>query len=308
MKEKTKDQKQRQGRWKKRRLKYIAILPSLITLMNGMCGFIAIMYASRGPGIVWQMPFLRRADFSLSFFALSGYMIFFAMIADVMDGRVARLSKTTSSFGGQLDSLCDAVSFGVAPAFLMVKLVDVHFNHLRLEGMALTITGRAVMLAALVYAMCAVIRLARFNVENQEDESAHMNFDGLPSPPAAGVVVSLVVFQQDFLPVIAKGSDDFFRIYESVTVWALPFVTFVSGLLMVSRIRYPHVANYLLRGKKSFSTFLAILFAGLLIIWNIQLAMVAGFCGFVLFGLVRAFWTRLFRKKRQAAGIPAAGG
>ncbi|MDR1932722.1 MAG: CDP-alcohol phosphatidyltransferase family protein, partial [Spirochaetales bacterium] len=90
------------------RLKYIAILPSLITLMNAMCGFIAIVYAGRGSDGGMVSSIFRRSGVTV--FAWAGYMIFLAMIADVLDGRVARLSKTTSSFGGQLDSLSDAIS------------------------------------------------------------------------------------------------------------------------------------------------------------------------------------------------------
>ena len=275
---------------KRRRLKHIAVLPSIITLMNAVCGFIAIVCASRGPGPRWEILMVRK--FFLTGFALSGYMIFFAMIADLLDGQAARLSKATSSFGGQLDSLSDVISFGVAPAFLMMKVVEVHYEHLRVESPKLThIAGKSVLFIAIIYAMCAVIRLARFNVENEEDESAHMRFAGLPSPAAAGVVVSLVIFLQDFLPKVADRSDTLFRMFENAVVWALPFVTLLAGILMVTRISYPHAANQFLRGKKTFGTFLMVFFAVLLLAWNIQLAMVIGFCGFALFGVIR--WTVL---------------
>jgi CDP-diacylglycerol--serine O-phosphatidyltransferase len=287
----------RPGHVKKMRLKYIAILPSLITLMNAMCGFIAIVYASRGSGSVPSLLLFQR--YGVTVFAWAGYLIFFAMIADVLDGRVARLSKTTSSFGGQLDSLSDVISFGVAPAFLMLKVVEVHLRHLQIESPGLAmIVGRFVFLIAILYVICAVIRLARFNVENEEDESAHMNFSGIPSPAAAGTIVSLVIFQQDLLPKIADLSDSLFRVFESATIWALPFVTLFSGILMISRIRYPHVINQYLRGKKTFSTFVGILIAGLLIIWNIQLAMVIGFCGFTLAGSVRWIFGKIFLRKK----------
>jgi CDP-diacylglycerol--serine O-phosphatidyltransferase len=295
----------RPGRAGHRKLKYIAILPSLITLLNAMCGFVAIVYASRGSAA--EILVFKRPGFTL--LALSGYMIFLAMVADVMDGRVARLSKTTSSFGGQLDSLSDAISFGVAPAFLMMKIVDFYLQGWRTvsPGLALIIS-RTVLFIAIVYVVCAVIRLARFNVENEEDESAHMNFSGLPSPAAAGVVVSLVIFQQDILPKLADHSQGLFHVIESATVWALPVVTFAAGILMVTRIRYTHVVNYYLRGKKSFSTFLGILFAGLLLIWYIQLAIVVGFCGFALTGLLRALCGKIFRRKSAAPAQPAEGG
>ncbi|MDH4238187.1 MAG: CDP-alcohol phosphatidyltransferase family protein, partial [Phycisphaerae bacterium] len=93
-------------RVRKQRLKYVTVLPSLVTILNGVCGFAAIIFTSRGG------------------FAMAGYMVLLAMIADMLDGRLARMSKSTSSFGGQLDSLCDIISFGVAPAFLMFEVLQ----------------------------------------------------------------------------------------------------------------------------------------------------------------------------------------
>ena len=284
---------------RKRRLKYIAVLPSFITLMNGVCGFIAIIIAGRGQLIRWNLSFMRRVP-PVTSFALAGYLIFLAMIADMLDGRVARLTRTTSSFGGQLDSLSDAISFGIAPAFIMIKLVDFHLENIRLESVRLSmLLGRGIFFAVIFYAMCAVVRLARFNVENEEDEAAHMNFSGLPSPAAAGVLVSLVVFHQQILPRDADSAA--YHTLEIITVTVLPVVTFLTGLLMVSRIRYPHVANQLFRGKKTLPVFLAIFTAGLFTIWNIQLATVLGFCGFALFGFFRWIILRFSRKASLAA-------
>jgi CDP-diacylglycerol--serine O-phosphatidyltransferase len=287
---------------KRQRLKYIAVLPSLITLMNGLFGFMAVGYASRGfgmEGLIFNRP-------GLTFFALAGYMVFFAMVADMLDGRVARWSNTTSSFGGQLDSLCDAISFGVAPAFLMVKVVEVRLRLLHAENPVLAgFIGKTVFFAAAVYVCCAVVRLARFNVENQDDESAHMSFSGLPSPAAAGTIVSLVIFQQDLLPKIADRTEAIFRISETVIVWGLPVVAFLAGLLMVSRVRYPHVLNQYLRGKKAFSTFIWVLFGGLLMIWNIQLAMVVSFCGFAAWGALRWWWLKGTGRLKPAHAVSA---
>jgi CDP-diacylglycerol--serine O-phosphatidyltransferase len=109
-------------RVRRQRLKYITILPSLVTILNGICGFSAIVFASNGADIGINHFSYHRI--TLPYFAMSGYMILLAMIADVLDGRLARMSKNTSSFGGQLDSLCDIISFGVAPAFLMLKVLE----------------------------------------------------------------------------------------------------------------------------------------------------------------------------------------
>ena len=286
---------------KRRRLKHIAILPSLVTLMNGLCGFTAIIFASKGLDTMWRPNLLPKIN--ISFFALAGYMIFLGMIADVLDGHIARISKSTSSFGAQLDSLCDAISFGAAPAFLMLKLVEIYSHVLYFENdRHALLFGRMVYLVAIIYAMCAIIRLARFNVENKEDDSAHLTFAGLPSPPAAGMIVSLVIFQQDFLPKIMEAPDSSFRIFQIVTVWALPVITLIAGLLMVTRIPYPHVVNRLLRGKKRFSTFLLVVFTLLLVIWNIQIAMVLGFFIFMFYGLIR--WVVLKCITRKHIELP----
>ncbi|MDR0494159.1 MAG: phosphatidylcholine/phosphatidylserine synthase [Treponema sp.] len=278
------------GARKRRRLKYIAILPSLVTLMNGLCGFTAIIFASRGQGITWSPHLLPKIN--MSFFALAGYMIFMGMIADVLDGHVARISKSVSSFGAQLDSLCDVISFGVAPAFLMLKLVEVHVQSENYRYVQFF--GRLVYLIAIIYAMCALIRLARFNVENKEDDASHLSFAGLPSPPAAGLIVSIVIFHQDFLPKVIEWTNGAFGVLEPAIIWMLPVITLTAGLLMVTRIPYPHVMNRLLRGKKSFSTFLLVVFALLMVIWSIQLAMVLGFFIFMLYGIVR--WPFAYRR------------
>jgi len=280
---------------KKRRLKYIAVLPSFITLMNGTCGFIAIVFACRSVEIRWNVLFVRNLN--MSSIALAGYMIFLAMIADMLDGRVARLTRTTSSFGGQLDSLSDAISFGVAPAFLMYKLAERHIDRLDFDHFRFSLLiMRSIFFSAIFYAMCAIVRLARFNVENEENEAAHMNFAGLPSPAAAGVIVSLVIIQQQILPRITARTPDMVKTIDIISISALPIITLLSGLLMVSRIRYPHLANQLLRGKKSLAMLLALFACGLFIIWNLQLAMVVGFCGFALFGVFRWIILGIFRK------------
>jgi CDP-diacylglycerol--serine O-phosphatidyltransferase len=290
---------------KRRRLKYIAILPSLVTLMNGLCGFTAIIFASRGLDMMWRPNLLPKVN--ISFFALAGYMIFLGMVADVLDGHVARISKSTSSFGAQLDSLCDAISFGAAPAFLMLKLVEAytplfHFENVRYS----MLFGRAVYLIAIIYVMCAIIRLARFNVETEQDDTAHLSFAGLPSPPAAGLIVSMVILQQDFLPKINELSVFSSFNFEVIAILVLPIVTLMAGLLMVTRIPYPHVMNRLLRGKKRFSTFLLIVFTLLFVIWNIQLAMAVGFTVFMLYGLIR--WLVLPSKRNAQKAAPPADG
>ena len=304
-KEKSARRLRRTGR-KKKRLKYIAVLPSFITLMNGVCGFFAIIIASQSQFIRLNLSFIRNSSFSP--FATAGMMIFLAMVADMLDGRVARLTRTTSSFGGQLDSLSDAVSFGIAPAFLMIKLIEYQLGSFRAESRQFSLfMGRIIFISAILYAMCALVRLARFNVENEEDESAHMSFSGLPSPAAAGVVASLVVLQQRIIHRLPAEAETAFHNYAFLTVIVLPAITLFAGILMVTRIRYPHVANQIFRRKKTLPVFLAIFAAALFILWNIQLALSIGFCGFALYGVARWVIVKTFRKKHpKAEPLPGA--
>ena len=262
------------------KLKHITILPSLVTILNGVCGFAAIALASKGAA-------LGPGEFS--YFAMAGYMVLIAMIADMLDGRLARMNQTTSSFGGQLDSLCDMVSFGVAPAFLMLKVLE--HKVASFEGLnpaTLTFLERFIWAVAAGYISCAAIRLARFNVENEEDESAHMSFVGLPTPAAAGVVVSLVILHQEILPNL------------NVIVYALPFCALGSAVLMVSRIQYPHILNQYLRGKKPLSYLIRVLLLSAFIYWtNIQAAMVLIFCGFAASSFVRWVYFKTISKKQK---------
>ncbi|MHC4623149.1 MAG: CDP-alcohol phosphatidyltransferase family protein [Planctomycetota bacterium] len=281
-------------RVRRQRLKYITILPSLITILNGVCGFAAIVLAGKGTGSGFVQSSGDIVLGGQSCLALAGYMILLAMIADMLDGRVARMSQSTSSFGGQLDSLCDIVSFGVAPAFLMLKVLEVKLAGIVVLSPALaSFLQRFVWLTAAAYISCSAIRLARFNVENEEDESAHMSFVGLPTPVAAGVIVSLVIFHQETLPEFASKDSLTYSACEHAIMYTLPFVALGIAVLMVSRIRYPHILNVYLRGKKPLAHFLWLLLGIGVIIWNLQVALVLIFCGFAASGFVRWFYYKV---------------
>jgi len=269
-------------RVRKQRLKYITILPSLVTIFNGVCGFIAIILASKGAE---QVITGTAQNEPKPYFALSAYMILLAMIADMLDGRLARTVKSTSSFGGQLDSLCDVISFGVAPVFLMLKIVEFKLELMNSAGD--NALQRFIWLAAAAYLSCAIIRLARFNVENEENESAHMSFMGLPTPAAAGVIVSLVILHQEMLQTYEES----LPIVDGI-VYVLPFLALGLAALMVSRIRYPHVLNQYLRGRKPFGHFIRVLLLLAFLAWNRQVALVLIFCGFAASSFVKWLYYR----------------
>lgn len=261
---------------RRQRVKYITVLPSLITLLNAVFGFTAIVFASRGA---------EQGIAGFSYFAMAGYMILLAMFADMLDGRLARMSQSTSSFGGQLDSLCDLVSFGVAPAFLMLKAIEVR------SDLATPFSGdlfhRFIWLAALAYISCAIIRLARFNVENEEGESSHMTFVGLPTPGAAGLIASLIIFHQEVMPEL------------NLLIFALPFVALGTAILMVSQIPYPHILNLYLRGKRPFSYLMRVLLFLGLVLWSMQTALVLIGVTFVGSGMARWLYAKAIRKGKR---------
>lgn len=220
-------------------------LPSLATLGNAICGFAAVWVAMLDPATPTKDPvthFLLQ-----NHFLAAAYFIFIAMLFDAIDGRLARLTRHTTDFGGQLDSLADVVSFGFAPMFVALKLF--HDTNPDLPPL---ITKTVWSIGAL-YMSCAMIRLARFNVSNEHGEQHHFSFLGLPSPGAAAVVASFILMQQDLIDpgehaIVRHGT---MANLAAAMVWSLPFIVLGSGLLMVSTIRYPHLVNRYLRGRRS---------------------------------------------------------
>lgn len=285
-----------------RRLRRIAVLPSLVTLLNAVCGFTAIHFTARGmnePDRLW----LERPE--LTFFAAAAWLIFLAMVADSLDGWLARMSRSASSFGGQLDSLADVISFGVAPAFLMLRVVESSLGEV--IGTASpafgSLPGKLLWLVAAMYICCTALRLARFNVENAPDDSAHLSFSGLPSPAAAGVVASLILLHHDICRELAGSSvSSVAQVASTIIVHSLPFVVFFVALLMVSNIRYPHLLNRYVRGRRPFSYVVYTFLVLLILVWQLQLALVVSFVGYAATGSVRWLWLRYQRRGAVTPG------
>ena len=278
---------------RKQRLKYITILPSLVTLINGACGFAAIVFASKaGQADLAGLNVYHR---QFPFFSMACYMIFFAMLADMLDGHLARISQNTSSFGGQLDSLCDVISFGVAPAFLMLRVVE---NNVTFSPVFDEFVYRFLWLTAAIYIGCAAIRLARFNVENEEDEASHMSFWGLPTPAAAGVLTSLIILNQYIVKNIDNSHTFFSSVGHNIIIISLPFVALGVSVLMVSRIRYSHILNQYLRGRKPFAYLIRAIAFIVIIIYRFEVALVLVFCSFALSGFLKWFYYRVIAHKQ----------
>jgi CDP-diacylglycerol--serine O-phosphatidyltransferase len=271
-------------------VKKIAVLPALLTLGNGICGFVAITYASKIGMLTPGDPDPAHADeFN---FVWAGWFILFAMLFDMLDGYVARLSRTASAFGGELDSLCDAISFGVAPAFLVLKLgpgwQPSAFLHQLLAGIAA------------LYLACTVLRLARFNVDNTPDPLGHKRFRGLPSPGAAGCIASLAILRGDFANklVLDWGAElEPARLVTTRLVEiASPIGALLVALLMVSNVPYPHVTGKVFAGKKHIGHLIQLLLAVFIIYMVRELAPVLIFWVYAVAFPVRAAFVRSLRR------------
>jgi CDP-diacylglycerol--serine O-phosphatidyltransferase len=286
-------------------MKPIAMLPNLLTLANGACGLLALSksidalaWHDQDPGVFYEK--MEAACF----------LIFLAMVFDGLDGWVARLTHSYSDFGGQLDSLADVVTFGVAPAIMAKAL----FEHEETAAGFLA-SPRLHFAAAGCYSLMAMLRLARFNLESDHEASAHAEFRGLPSPAAAGAVASTIwiylILSRPELE-LAEGTPtplgrvmgwtrdvDWEPLLTWVPVWltlALPMI----GLLMVSRVRYVHPAGNLTNERSNFFALVTIVFVALgLYLAPVPLLYVA-FNGFVLYGVVRWLWG-LARARHAAA-------
>ena len=184
----------------------IYLLPSLFTVGNMFCGYACIMFAMRGD-LVTAAPFIG-----------------IAFILDMLDGRIARMTGTTSAFGVEFDSLADVISFGVAPAILSFKW-------------ALEPLGQIGWAAGFVFVAAAAVRLARFNIQAATQDKRY--FVGLPSP-AAACVPAATVFAY---PAGFQGYAE---------AWAVLSMVIVPALLMVSTIRYRSFKSLDLQVRRSY--------------------------------------------------------
>jgi CDP-diacylglycerol--serine O-phosphatidyltransferase len=258
------------------------MFPTTFTLGNLVCGFFAIVVASR----VDTQSAAAVSPADPTNVMLSGWLIFLGIIFDALDGYVARLSGAASDFGAQLDSLCDLVTFGVAPGFLLVKMCpDFAYLH-----------RHAIWVIAAAYAACAALRLARFSVETS-DEDDHLTFSGLPSPAAAATIAGFAIMihtlRREDNPLIYAA------IIDEVLQYVLPVFAILVSLLMVSRIPYAHVVNQIFRGQKTFGHVVAVVFALVVVMVIKGYSVPIICCAFALSGPVRLGWEKVVRRRRQ---------
>ena len=285
-------------RLRQRTLGPISVVPTMLTLANLVCGFAAIHYATK--------PFGETAMLGWTTITVGGSLIFLGMFFDAVDGSVARLTRSTSDLGAQLDSIADIVSFGVAPAFLMLGLVD---HYYRLGGDAATpafigpgvdsVYGKAVWAIAALYVCGAGLRLARFNAETPSHaEEDHLNFKGLPTPGAAGAVASLIVLQQHLLHTSEAAPSSI--TFAKVAALAIPFIALLCALGMVSNLPYPHVVNRYLRGSRDFPSLVRIALPVMTAIWFMQETVAIACTAYAISGPLRG----VARRRRGWATEP----
>jgi CDP-diacylglycerol--serine O-phosphatidyltransferase len=251
----------------------IYFLPNLLTAGNLTCGFVALTK-------------IVEADLSTDGFAqikLALVYILLACVFDLFDGRVARMGGLESPFGREFDSLADLISFGVAPAFLIHRIVlkDVFIMHPEIGWFI-----------ASIYVVCGAFRLARFNcLATMAGSGGGKEFLGFPIPSAAGLVGSLTYFmiwldEKDF----AQGS----------WKYALPILMLFLSWMMVSEVKYPTFKSLDLRATRTFTkTLVAILLFVSVVITQGKILMFllpVFFTGYLIYGFIRP---RISRKVRE---------
>jgi len=238
--------------------KGVYILPNLLTTGGLFCGFYSVIASLRG-------------DFLLAAIAIMAANVF-----DVLDGRIARLTKTTSRFGIEYDSLCDLVAFGVAPGILVYRW-------------GLEPWGTFGWLAASLYVTAGALRLARFNVLS--DTALKRHFLGLPIPAAAEVIATTVMLYYFF----GAEGPTYRHLIVLVMVYAL------AGL-MVSNVRYFSFKEIDIYRRQPFWVLIAGILILKLLIAEPQMCLFAGFFLYAASGPARSVWLwtrRLLRRGRK---------
>lgn len=245
--------------------KTLFILPNLFTLSSVLCGYYAIVICADQPS---GADFYRAA-----------LLIIFALFFDTVDGRVARLTKTQSAIGVQLDSLADIVSFGVAPSILVYQW-------------SLRELGTAGIIVGFVFVGCGAIRLARFNVTTTTDEGQPVQpgkyIQGLPIPAAAAVLISLVVANT------LTGKLPFTPLILSV-------LTLLLALFMVSSIPFRSFKDLRLSWRSAL--FIAVALGSTAVIavrYHPSLAFVWLLSAYVVIGILEGLFTWMLKSRSGA--------
>lgn len=252
----------------------IYLLPNLMTAGNLFCGFAASLLIVKGTlAIETGEPDITF--FNQTHFHLAIWLILIACIFDMLDGRLARLSGHESEFGREFDSLADVISFGVAPALLLYKIVLQDFASY----------GWVV---AFLYLLCGALRLARFNCIAAKGGSADKDFRGFPIPAAAGVISSVTLF--------ILWWEEKEKVLGNWKYLLLALTIFLS-FMMFSKFKYPSFKALNWKTKGSIPLFIFIL---LLLIFTVQQYVwmpAVIFITYLLYGFLRPFLSLRMRRE-----------
>jgi CDP-diacylglycerol--serine O-phosphatidyltransferase len=224
-------------------MKRVYLVPNIITAFGLACGLF----------VIFKINMVEPGSGDYEVVRTSAILLLVAALADFIDGALARAIHAESEFGFVFDTLADAVSFGVAPSVLMLKTLTLE------QGSFLSFFGAT---GAMVYSLCGVLRLVRFNVKateakgNLELQAAQKkNFTGLPIPAAAAAAISANLF---FLSPILNGWVDFSNHDRAI---ALSVIMIVLGYLMVCRLKFPSMKVLHLKIPSFHLAFLAVVVA-----------------------------------------------
>ncbi len=253
--------RKRKQNMKELRKKGIYIIPNLVTTGNLFCGVFSIMSVLHGQ------------------YATAAIAIMVGAIFDLLDGKLARLTHTTSHFGVEYDSLSDLVSFGVAPGLLAY-------------AWALQPYGRLGWMGLFLYIACGALRLARFNLQVSGPESK--DFLGLPTPAAAFLVASMVIFDADV-----------FNLGDAMRPGLTLGLTYLLAFLMVSNIRYRSFKGLNLRNRKPFNVLVGLVLALIIFVTIPQIVIFSFSLIYVLIGILEKPLVALYRKLDEQPGTPS---
>ena len=237
----------------------VYLLPSLMTLGNMFCGYACVIYAMRGE------------------YAIAAPFVGIALVLDTLDGRIARLTGTTSEFGLQFDSLADVISFGIAPAILTFSW-------------GLTSLGNWGWAAGFVYVTAAAMRLARFNIQSGSVDKRY--FVGMPSPAAATVPASTIFAYP-------------YGFQEPVGAIPSMALVLVPAFLMVSTIKFRSFKTFDLQARRSYTVLLVVAVVIAFISAHPALALVTLSYGYMLSAFIEMV-VHKFRVRSEAAHAPAS--
>jgi CDP-diacylglycerol---serine O-phosphatidyltransferase len=248
----------------------IYLLPNLMTAGNLFCGFAATLKILQGALLQVSNP-----DAASDLFHAAIWFILGAFVFDFLDGRLARLGGHDSPFGREFDSLADIVSFGVAPALLVYRIVLQEFP-------------RAGWVVAFIYLACGALRLARFNCAAANHAKAEKEFKGFPIPAAAGLIASITLF----MLWLAESE-------RALGNWkfVLPPLMLFLSFMMFSRFRYPSFKAIDWRTKKSIPRFLIISVILVFTAMNYEWMPAVLFLSYLLYGFLRPWLSREWQRE-----------